>query len=332
MKVQGGLCSAVRVAALHRYYPPLKHYTLASWQGGTQTHKLNAELWRCGAAFRIENNGVAGLTPSSPLVSCRLTVCSSCCSWLTVWSSPAVSLSFLSISSCQEGTVGSDCNVQNWSRDQTPWSALASYCLWCWAAIFNQSIGIVHHFGQLPLNQINRLLGLQKEPKSSTCYQREFDSQQRAQQKNKQKIITLYKSPATFCLSLSSVSNLDRVSVSCVLSCRKNTQLHSKMSGPQGDTSQRHLLYNTAWQRKRSFIQGLLPTLHTLNGSRQVLNVCTDSIVFFVSHLGHAQTKNSTVWNSASGCVGTSVLLQEAAKGCFITRKPEEHLGWSGGA
>lgn len=44
MKVRGGLCSAVRVAALHGYYPPLKHYTLASWRGGTQTHKLNAEL------------------------------------------------------------------------------------------------------------------------------------------------------------------------------------------------------------------------------------------------------------------------------------------------
>lgn len=40
------------------------------------------------------------LTPSWPLESCRLTVCSNCCSSLTVWFSPAVSFSFLSISSC----------------------------------------------------------------------------------------------------------------------------------------------------------------------------------------------------------------------------------------
>lgn len=123
MKVQGGLCRAGGVAALHGHYPLLEHYTLASWWGGTQKHKLNAEF------FGAENLGVAGLTPSSPLVSCRLTVRSSCCSCLTVWSSPAVSLSFLSTSSCQEGTVGSDCNVQHCSRDQTPRSALASYCL-----------------------------------------------------------------------------------------------------------------------------------------------------------------------------------------------------------
>lgn len=41
MKVQGGLCRAVRVAALHGHCPPLKHYTLASWWGGAQMHKLN---------------------------------------------------------------------------------------------------------------------------------------------------------------------------------------------------------------------------------------------------------------------------------------------------
>lgn len=41
------------------------------------------------------------LTLSCPLVSCWLTPCSSCCSSLTVWFSPAVIFSFLSISSCQ---------------------------------------------------------------------------------------------------------------------------------------------------------------------------------------------------------------------------------------
>lgn len=43
---------------------------------------------------------LAVLTPSWPLESCRLTVCSNCCSSLTVWFSQAVSFSFLSISSC----------------------------------------------------------------------------------------------------------------------------------------------------------------------------------------------------------------------------------------
>lgn len=36
--------------------------------------------------------------------------------------------------------------------------------------------------------------------------------------------VTLYKSPATFCLSFSSVSSLDRVSVSWVFSCNENKQ------------------------------------------------------------------------------------------------------------
>lgn len=62
------------------------------------------------AAFRLENGDV-GLTSSSPLESCRLTVSSSCCSSLTVWFSPAVTLSFLSISSCHKEKVGSDCDV-----------------------------------------------------------------------------------------------------------------------------------------------------------------------------------------------------------------------------
>lgn len=50
---------------------------------------------------------------------------------------------------------------------------------------------------------------------------------------------------------------------------------------PQGDTWKHHLLFSTAWS-KRAFIQGPLPTLHTLNGYSQALNICTGLIVFCV--------------------------------------------------
>lgn len=54
-----------------------------------------------------------GLTSSCPLESCWLTVCSSCCSSLTVWFSPAVIFSFLSISSYhrERKTAGSEHSV-----------------------------------------------------------------------------------------------------------------------------------------------------------------------------------------------------------------------------
>lgn len=100
-KVEGGLCSAARMAAWG-VYPPL----IIPWGDLCQPPGRNPKcrmfrLCNYNVLLGSQSSTVIGLTPSCPLASCRLTACSSCCSSLTVWFNPAVIFSFLSISSCQ---------------------------------------------------------------------------------------------------------------------------------------------------------------------------------------------------------------------------------------
>lgn len=101
-KVKGGLCSAVRVAA---WAPFLLSLYLGQIFVSLLEQSTNVDgsdlLVKYNSTETGKNSTVTGHTPSCPLVSCRLTPCSSCCSSLTVWFNPAVIFSFLSISSCK---------------------------------------------------------------------------------------------------------------------------------------------------------------------------------------------------------------------------------------
>lgn len=164
-----------------------------------------------------------GLTPSCPLASCRLTACSSCCSSLTVWFSPAVIFSFLSISSCQRHNewFRAQCMhlTDTHAKTQTAPDSLSVMKDCCSLSGHQRCPSLLRappESDQETAGPVRRtrkfhllLIQLRVRPISEV-------------EQNIQISITLYKSPATFCLSFSSVSSLDRVSVSWVFSWNHN--------------------------------------------------------------------------------------------------------------
>lgn len=118
----------------------------------------------------LRDNSWTSLTPSCPLASWWLTVCSSCCSSLTVWFRPAVIFSFLSISSCcrENGCMKAHQPLPPTyikKNKQTSGTTPRSYPLCRQVAVLYQFISIVCHFWELPLNQIQWLLGLDQAKK-----------------------------------------------------------------------------------------------------------------------------------------------------------------------
>lgn len=93
--------------------------------------------------------------------------------------------------------------------------------------------------------------------------------------------ITLYKSPATFCLSFSSFSSLDRVSVSWVFSWNKNKQ------------SARLPQQFIGGARENEFCIGQEDKLLSILGAVKSSIFAHPQRFLSASYLGHVETKNS---------------------------------------